>query len=154
MPAIYQLANERAGEGLGDDGLAASAQIGKGYFSKAKSFPILKQRRGVIFSEKPHSWDIPGSLCVLWEICSTKYVFVTLSRLPGFICSVNLWKTTFIIRYTVEKKYTPSLKWKKDKKPVRNGQLSAHLTLKAGTYKIITILPNIPILKETYSWKI
>lgn len=49
MPAIYQLANESAGEGLGDDGLAASAQIGKGYFSKAKSFPILKQRRGVIF---------------------------------------------------------------------------------------------------------
>ncbi len=46
MPAIYQLANRSAGERLGDDGLAVSAQIGKGYFSKAKSFPILKQRRG------------------------------------------------------------------------------------------------------------
>jgi len=37
---------------------------------------------------------------------------------------------------------------KKDKKSVRNCQLSAHLILKAGTYKIITILPNIPIRKH------
>lgn len=151
MPAIYQLANGRAGEGLGDDGLAASAQIGKGYFSKAKSFPILKQRRGVIFLKNLIRGTFHG-LCVLWEICSTKYVFVTLSKLPGFICSVNLRKTTMATFITVEKIHA-KFKIKTDKKSVINCQLSAHLTLKTGTYKIITILPNIPILKEKYSWK-
>lgn len=46
MSAIYRPTNRRAGEGLGDDGLAASAQIGKGYFSKAKSFTHFKTKAG------------------------------------------------------------------------------------------------------------
>lgn len=50
------------------------------------------------------------------------------------------------IYHTVEKIHAKS-KIKTDKKSVINCQLSAHLTLKTGTYKIITILPNIPILK-------
>jgi len=32
-------------ERRGDDDWPAARQIGKGYFSKAKSFPVLKQRR-------------------------------------------------------------------------------------------------------------
>lgn len=45
MPAIYRCSNRTAGRGKVMTTGAAVQQIGKGYFSKAKSFPVLKQRR-------------------------------------------------------------------------------------------------------------
>lgn len=45
MPAIYQRSNKAAGRGKVMTTGTAVQKIGKGYFSKAKSFPVLKQRR-------------------------------------------------------------------------------------------------------------
>lgn len=45
MPTIYQRSNKAAGRGKVMTTGTAVQLIGKGYFSKAKSFPVLKQRR-------------------------------------------------------------------------------------------------------------
>lgn len=45
MPAIYRRSTRAEGRGEVMTTGAATQQIGKGYFSKAKSFPALKQRQ-------------------------------------------------------------------------------------------------------------
>ncbi len=129
MPAIQQLTNGRAGQRLGDDGLAVSAQIGKGYFSKAKSFPILKQRRGVDFSFQGLS-----------VFCSTKYVSVTLQDAWIYICSLNLWRPLRprLSLDTQRKTYMPSLTLTK-RKLLQIVNLSDTHIKNGTTYNIISM---------------